>query len=272
MIRRILLASASFVALTGAASAADMYVAPAPGGYKDGPSYVGVNWAGFYAGVNGGYGWGAESKVLDLAENPITSAVIAQTSSSFTPEGGFGGGQIGYNWQPLGSGGYKDGPALSHLVLGIEADIQGAGISGDATASLSPGLISAHGSSSLDWFGTVRGRIGYACDRALIYGTGGFAYGGIQDKISKVDVGGFGSLSESKVATGYVVGGGVEYSLSAAWSVKAEYQFIDLGKDSLSVDVALPTKYVGELDANHSYNTVRLGVNYHVLPGYEPLK
>ncbi len=74
------------------------------------------------------------------------------------------------------------------------------------------------------------------------------------------------------MATGYVVGGGIEYALSPAWSVKAEYQFIDLGKDSLSVDAVAPTKYVGELDADHSYSTVRLGVNYHVLPYFEPLK
>ena len=69
---------------------------------------VGVNWAGFYAGVNGGYGWGAQSKVLDLEETVPGGQIIAETSSRFSPEGAFGGGQIGYNWQPLSGGGYKD--------------------------------------------------------------------------------------------------------------------------------------------------------------------
>src|SRR5215469_2733213 len=162
----------SVVALASA-NAADMYVAPpaGPGGYKDAPYYA--PWAGFYAGVNGGYGWGAQNTVRDLAENANTGTIIAETDAHFTPEGGFGGGQIGYNWQPVSGGGYKDGPAFSHIVLGVEADIQGSGISGNATASLDPGLISAHGSSSLDWFGTVRGRLGYICGNALFYGTGG---------------------------------------------------------------------------------------------------
>jgi outer membrane immunogenic protein len=241
------------------ANAADMYV-PGPvglGGYKDGP-YV-PTWAGFYVGVNGGYGWGASSKVDDL--QTTGGVVTAETTTSFTPSGGFGGGQIGYNWQ------------RDRLVFGIEADIQGADISGHATTSLGAGL-SASGSSDLDWFGTVRGRLGYAWGPTLIYATGGFAYGGIHDHVSKVDGGGPGSLSRNEVATGYVVGGGLEYAISPRWSLKGEYQFIDLGKGSpMSVDVAVPpTKYFGELDPNHSYSTVRLGVNYHILPAYEPLK
>jgi outer membrane immunogenic protein len=263
VVRGLLVAGAVSFAATSA-NAADMYRAPEGVSYKDAPVYEPL-WTGFYAGVNGGYGWGASSTVSDSGVGGVPP--VGFISNSFTPDGGFGGGQIGYNWRP--GGGYKDGPGS--WVIGIEADLQGADITGSATSSLSPAIF-AHGSSTLDWFGTVRGRIGYAFGRTLIYGTGGFAYGGIDDKISKVDTAGPFSLSESKVATGYVAGGGVEYAFSSAWSVKAEYQFLDLGKDSLSVDAVAPTKYVGELDANHSYSTVRLGVNYHLLPGYEPLK
>jgi outer membrane immunogenic protein len=241
------------------ANAADMYVPAAPGGYKDGPSPV-YSWAGFYAGVNGGYGWGTpSSKVFDLEET-AGGALIAETTKSFTPAGGFGGGQIGYNWQ------------RDRLVFGLEADIQGADIHGDATTSVLPG-VSASGSTSLDWFGTVRGRLGYACGTTLLYATGGFAYGDVHDKLSKVDTAGSGSLSHSEVATGYVVGGGVEYSVSPTWSVKAEYQFMDLGKGpSLSVDAVAPVKFFGVLDPEHAYSTVRVGLNYHVAPAYEPLK
>jgi outer membrane immunogenic protein len=265
VIRRIVLASVA-AASCNFANAADMYVPSSPAtGYKDAPFIT--PWTGFYVGVNGGYGGSTKDKVFDLAEDPVTGAILAQTSTAFTSDGWFGGGQIGYNWQF--GGGFKD---PSNWVFGIESDIQGAGIRGSATASLAAPTISATGSSSLDWFGTLRGRLGYAWGPTLVYATGGFAYGGVQDKISKVDVGGFGSLSESKIATGYVVGGGIESMFSRAWSVKVEYQYINLGRDSLSVDVALPIKYVGELDANHSYSTVRLGLNYHVLPVYEPLK
>src|SRR5215468_3091353 len=86
------------------AYAADVYRG---GAYKDGPAYAAVDtWSGFYGGVNAGYGWTANSGDL-------------------SPSGGFGGGQIGYNWQgALGLG--------SRWVLGIEADLQGAGISDSA--------------------------------------------------------------------------------------------------------------------------------------------
>jgi outer membrane immunogenic protein len=258
MFRRVALASISVVALAVAAKAADIYVpAPVgPGSYKDGP-YVPL-WTGFYIGVNGGYGWGTpSSKVIDVEET-AGGAFIAETTKHFTPEGGFGGGQIGYNWQ------------RDRFVFGMEADIQGSGIHGSATTSVTPG-VSATGSTSLDWFGTVRGRLGYAWGPTLLYATGGFAYGEVHDKISKFDPA-FASLSHSEIATGYVVGGGIEYALSPKWSLKAEYQFIDLGKDFFSVDVAAPNKFIAELDPRHSYSTVRLGVNYHFLPAYEPLK
>jgi outer membrane immunogenic protein len=257
MLRRLVLASFSAVALSAAANAADIYVpTPAgPGGYKDEPCCL---WTGFYVGVNGGYGWGNRNKVADIITT-AGGALITETTTHFTPEGGFGGGQIGYNWQ------------RDRLVYGIEADIQGADIRGHASTSAGAGLL-ATGSSDLDWFGTVRGRVGYVWGSALLYATGGFAYGGIQDKITKLDPG-FGSLSRSETATGWVVGGGLEYCLSPKWSLKGEYQYIDLGKSSsMSIDVAAQNKVFGELDPRHSYSTVRAGLNYHFVPAYEPLK
>lgn len=221
---------ASVVALASA-NAADMYRAPeGPGGYKDGPGYVAVNWAGFYAGVNGGYGWSANTDFLD-------------------PTGGFGGGQIGYNWQ---------GMWHPHLVLGVEADFEGA----DISDSMSAARTSAK--SELDWFGTVRGRVGYAMDRALVYATGGFAYGSVKNS------GCLGGLcgSASETQTGWVAGGGVEYKFAPAWSGKVEYQYIDLDASSLSGAGPLG---LGNEDRSQ-FSTVRVGLNYHVLPGYEPLK
>src|SRR5579864_4625414 len=100
MFRRFVLTSVSVLALTAAANAADIYVpGPAgPGGYKDAwyPT-----WAGFYIGVNGGYAWSDHSDKFAVA--PFTG---------LDPQGGFGGGQIGYNWQS------------ANFVFGVEADIQ----------------------------------------------------------------------------------------------------------------------------------------------------
>ena len=114
---------------------------------------------------------------------------------------------------------------------------------------------------NLDWFGTVRGRVGYAVGAALLYGTGGLAFGGVDDKLT---VGGT-TKADNSTKTGYAAGGGVEYAFNPAWSGKVEYQYINLGTD---------TVVNGSDSANfdHDYNTVRVGLNYHILPGYEPLK
>jgi outer membrane immunogenic protein len=212
----------SVVALASA-NAADIYRAPAGGGYKDGPAYATVNWSGLYLGVNGGYGEDANS--LDPGFS--------------NPNGGFGGGQIGYNWQ---------GMWHPNLVLGVEADIQGSGISATTLGIFK---------SELDWFGTVRGRLGYAFDRVLIYGTGGFAYGGVKN-----------TFFPGETQTGWVAGGGVEYKFSPAWSAKAEYQFLSLDGTDASGAGRLGDAELGRTEVN----TFRVGVNYFVGRGYEPLK
>jgi outer membrane immunogenic protein len=84
--------------------------------------------------------------------------------------------------------------------------------------------------SSLDWFGTVRGRLGYSFGSTLVYVTGGFAYGGVRDQLGTevtfVNAPGNMSSAASRNATltGGVAGGGVEIALSPSWSAKAEYQ------------------------------------------------
>jgi outer membrane immunogenic protein len=215
----------SVVALASA-NAADMYRAPAAGGYKDGPAYVGVNWSGLYVGVNGGGAWNGGN--IDPGFE--------------SPSGGFGGGQIGYNWQ---------GVWHPNLVLGVEADFQGADVSGSTPTIFGPFK------SELNWFGTVRGRLGYAFDRALIYGTGGFAYGEVKN-----------TFFPTETQTGWVAGGGVEYKLSPAWSAKAEYQFL-----SLDANDANGAGRLGDAESGRTeVHTFRVGVNYFVGSGYEPLK
>ncbi len=110
--RRVISIGIPLFALLAAAQAdaADMY--RAQGGYRDGPAYIGTNWSGFYAGVNGGYGWANNNQLVDPG-----------WFDGISPSGGFGGGQLGYNWQ-----------GLSHFVLGFETDIQGSGIGASALA------------------------------------------------------------------------------------------------------------------------------------------
>jgi outer membrane immunogenic protein len=210
-------------AIAFSASAADLNRG---GGYKDGPVYAAVDWTGWYAGVNAGGGGTANDGLL-------------------SPSGGFAGGQIGYNWQgALGMG--------RNWVLGIEGDIQGSGIDDSL-----PGL-----RSSLNWFGTVRGRIGYSFGPALVYGTGGFAFGEVENCCF------IRGSSRSETQTGYVVGGGVEYKFNPAWSIKGEYQFISL--DASDFSGAGP---LGLTSGDRSeVNTFRVGLNYHFGAGWQPLK
>lgn len=212
---RTLTAIGAVLAVLGyatAASAADM---PARNYTKAPPMAPMFNWTGLYLGLNGGYGW------VDAGGSSV---------------GGFvGGGQIGYNWQGIGS----------PLVLGLEADIQGADI--DQTETI--GAVT--GTTRVKAFGTVRGRIGYAFDRAMIYATGGWAY----TRTSLDLTGPGGSISSSDWSSGWALGGGLEYAFMGPWSAKLEYLHVDSGDVTLTL-AGVP------ITGNYDLNVVRAGLNY----------
>ncbi|MGO8952218.1 MAG: outer membrane protein [Rhodomicrobium sp.] len=239
-----LLGMALTSALAISANAADMY----GGGYKDVP-YLAVNWTGFYAGVNVGGAWDAESD--QLACNNSNCGPFGGLS----PSGAFGGGQLGYNRQGLFG--------IAPLVLGVEADIQ-------VSAAYAQGSDGAGDvfRSRLQEFGTVRGRAGYAIDRTLLYFTGGLAYGNLHNEA----ITGLGDFLTEPAATGYVIGGGVEYRYNRWVSFKAEYQFIDLGKNDPVDPVAGSYAASGGTLRDDAYHTLRVGLNYFPFTVQEPLK
>jgi len=273
-----LIAASALTASAFAAQAADIYQAPA-GSLKDGPSYVPSAWAGWYAGVNGGYGFTSSQSVdyyfTYIAPDPRAGQTIYVPSyDKLSQDGGFGGGQLGYNWQS------------GHLVFGAETDIQISGVSGSVIGAPSAGSWDTYSlAGNLDWFGTVRGRLGYAFGPALIYGTAGLAYGKVESDITYASlypskVGGkpagfqaTGNSHQENLETGYVVGGGIEYAISPKWTVKAEYQYIDLGSHTATtIDEYSQTVFL-HAKVEDTYNTVRAGLNYHIGEvGYEPLK
>ncbi len=241
MIRRSTLPALAGLVLAGAASAADLppRVAPPPP-----PIPPAFTWTGFYIGANAGYGFrGGASTYADPTYGTVTE--------SKSGNGFVGGGQVGYNYQFTPGSGW---------VLGAEADFQGTtfGRRGDGTIGATPyyGV-----SPSLDWFGTVRGRVGYAFDRWLVYGTGGFAYGG----------GGASPYASAYPYTlpdttrlGYAVGGGVEYALTEKISVKVEGLYVDLGKrgaGATAYDAAVPA-YYGTGRSESGFGLVRGGLNW----------
>jgi outer membrane immunogenic protein len=148
-----------------ATHAADLGVRPA---YSPPPPLPpAYSWTGFYLGANGGFG-GDKFQYPFSIGGPIPALGIpAATSgtSTLNSSGFFGGGQAGFNWQ-----------AGSAWVLGVESDFDGADIEGKAATSAT--LFSGSVGTKLDWFGTVRGRVGFlVTPSALLYGTGGWAYG-----------------------------------------------------------------------------------------------
>ena len=243
------LTAASALALS--ANAADMY---APGGYKD---YVpAAVWAGFYAGVNAGYGWGTSGQLAcDLNCNINTGY---GPFGGVSPAGWLGGGQIGYNFQGAGS----------PLVFGVEADIEASTILGqgsDGTAGYK---------SRLEALGTVRGRAGYAMDRALVYVTGGLAYGSVDNEAGIAGGTAAYANNPNAIATGYVLGGGLEYKVKRDLSLKVEYQYVNLGKNDLvdGNNTSYSASTNGGTVRDDAFNTVRVGLNYFPFAAREPLK
>jgi outer membrane immunogenic protein len=210
------------------ASAADL---PAAKGPPPAPTVAPYNWTGFYAGVDAGYGWGGSTGDVGCI-NP--SGVVSGFGCSFpesnllSPGGGLLGGLAGYNFQ------------TGALVFGVETDLQWSGIDDKVSEPLPccvglatpPGTVAA--SANLDWFGTVRARVGVAAiDRTLIYATGGLIYG--EERASNNFFSGpiAYPASASSTRAGWTLGGGAEYAFTANVTARVEALYYDLGSQTL---------------------------------------
>jgi outer membrane immunogenic protein len=245
-----------------AADLSPLYKAPPP------PAPI-FSWTGFYAGVNIGYSWGNSDTTAAF------SGIAAPASSSFSMDGVIGGGQIGYNWQS------------SNWVFGLEADIQGSGQNG-STGFVCPAGVCTPGtavpgilpvflpgppvftnlSQRLDWFGTVRARLGTTITPTfLAYVTGGLAYGEVDTNGTVTSGGLAGGFSSSATNAGWTVGGGIEAQLSGNWTGKIEYLYMDLGTVSggpfPTLIPALGGGFLaGSFSSHITDNIVRVGLNY----------
>ncbi|MCP8940101.1 porin family protein [Alsobacter sp. SYSU M60028] len=246
--RRILLASVMSLAALPA-FAADLPartapVAPAP---VMAPMY---NWTGFYIGANAGYTWGSGdvSVVGDSTFISNLNAVGAPTKGSLDPGGFTLGLQAGYNYQ------------VNQFVMGVEADANWVDASKSSYwAGLTPGSTASFG-SKIEWLSTIRGRLGYAVNNFLIYGTGGFAFGQGKATWGYGDGVNVWSGSESGTRTGWALGAGVEYAFNRNWTAKVEYLYYDLGEKTFYSTTAAGN--TAALKADYSGNIIRAGVNY----------
>ena len=231
--KRILLAAAFALAIGGPARAADL--PPPPGPAPKAPSvYLPAapvyNWSGVYLGINGGYGFG-------------TSNWNAPTGSTgnFNTNGFLAGATLGANYQ------------TGAFVFGVEGDIDWNNLSGSSTA-LGCGIAPVTACQTAQtWLGTARGRVGYAFDRILVYGTGGGAFGNI---LATVNGSGLGTSSNNEF--GWTAGAGVEAAFAPNWTAKIEYLYVSLANGSCGAACGA----FGSTSVSLTENLVRAGINY----------
>jgi outer membrane immunogenic protein len=240
-------ALASAVAFTigsGTATAADLRAA-AP--YKAVPFASPVtSWSGFYVGANAGGGSANAPSDFSVAGFPA----FATAPNSL--KGALGGLQAGYNWQQ------------GAVVYGLETDFQFASINGRVEAPCpiaSCGVpVAASYGHDVAWFGTARGRIGYAQDSWMIFATGGYAYARL-NTTALASAGPVQAVAKwGDTMSGWSVGGGAELALSPNWSFKLEYLYADFGETSVSWAL---TNLPAIRDTTHlQMHVARVGVNY----------
>jgi len=224
---------------TGASLAADVPVKMPP------PMRAVYRWTGFYVGANLGGGWSNANSEFSTAAFPSFACVDNNLA------GVIAGGQAGYNWQ---SGSW---------LIGVEADFQYSGMKSSISAPCPPGIcagLAASFDQKMPWFGTARGRLGYTSAGWLIYATGGYAYTRLESN-AFASAGGLSvDIKRDESRHGWTVGGGIEVALTANWSAKVEYLYMDFGKQDGSWTLTgLPT--ITDSTRLQS-NIVRGGVNY----------
>jgi outer membrane immunogenic protein len=263
----------------GSACAADLAARP----YTKAPTMVAevYNWTGFY--VGGEVGWEGSRQdgrsdplPAGFGAPPIAGAGLAgfgllPTNHGLNRDGVIGGIYLGYNWQ------------VGHTVFGLEGDVNYLDRSGSSTQTLfatfsgTPTARDATINLSADtrWIGTVRGRIGYAWDRFMVYGTGGVAFTEAQYSIKVVSaaVGGLNggpptSIGFSQDKVGYAAGAGVEWMFAPNWIGRLEYMHYGFGGSNGVLPIVIGTctaavncRFAAST-SDLNINSVRVGLSY----------
>jgi high affinity Mn2+ porin len=193
------------------------------------------DWTGFY--VGGHFGYGGAS--LGSGTNPLPLQGVLFPHSTTGLIGGF---EIGYNRE-----------FTNHVVLGVEADASFTSPVDD------PAVVPAPFNTTLDYVGTVRGRIGYAFGRWMPFVTGGFAWGHTHININQ-DPPTTGNVisSPGHYQPGWTAGLGLEFAVSGNWTAKLEYDYVDLARQTYDLSgFALPS-----VNVEPRINLAKIGLNY----------
>lgn len=213
------------------------------------------DWTGLHGGAIVGWGF-ANAHGTSHKLDPNGFGSNRTSSGSRAWNGVIGGGEAGLDWM-----------VSPNVVLGIEGDFSGADLT-DKFEGISTDGISFK-TNSFDWVGTVRGRVGYAWDNWLIYGTGGGAW--THGRLTNVQgpcnpdptcAGGNVPLgttdSTSLTQTGWTAGAGIAVAIASNWTIKLQYLHMDFG----SFTNANPSfNRVDDVDS-FTANIVETGVDY----------
>ena len=309
--KKALICAASLGALIDLAGAADLPKPVAGAALSPTPQH----WTGLYIGLNAGGAWARNSNVSAGSVPLYSYPLFDQYGNVFVPgtnsgalgltgllsahqSGGFiGGGQLGYNFK-----------FSNNTLIGFETDLQGLTANNssgptqlttviadtklqDGSDNYSVVTSAMSASKSITYLGTVRGRLGYlVTPDLLVYGTGGFAYGGtklsfygLQEHSTQSIEIGPGLISNARTSVGWTAGGGIEWAFAQNWSAKVEYLYYDLGGfvtsgGGFTSRVWAPGPYTipglpfGQLlgltqtridSKSFDGNVVRAGINYH---------
>lgn len=242
--KKFLLAGAALAATVSFASAADLPARPI---YKAPPAPVAFSWTGCYVGGHLGYGWAKEHWNYGYYAGTDYNV----DHGSHTTSGVLGGAQAGCN--------YQTGP----WVFGAEGDFSWTGMEGSHHYNGGNPFTGDYlHTTKLDWIATITGRIGYAFDRSLLYVKGGVAWDHGKYQMFYAPNPAF-SYSDAQTRTGWIVGAGWEYAFDRNWSVKLEYNYIDMGKKDvwwnyLNSTPPDPWSY----HVSQKINVVKTGFNY----------
>ena len=219
------------------------------------PAPIVYSWSGIYIGGHIGHGWARWSSRTEPGPQPTVGLPGRNFDSD--PRGWVGGAQLGFNWQ-----------LAPNWVVGVEADISwaDANVSDNAPITTTAGVVVAGSNQfttrDLKWLSTVRGRIGYAWDRVLLYVTGGVAWGKATYSANYATVAvAYPIAPFSQTKTGYVLGGGLEYAVTSYLTIRGEYLHYRFdGADATCL--CNPPFFVAYHWDNTTLNVVRLGINY----------
>lgn len=220
-------------------------------------------WNGFYLGAHLG---GALS--LSDANDPFGSSIYGDTARSPGP---IAGGQIGYNWQ-LGRG-----------LVGLEADASWADLFGTETCFAYSGFyISANCRAETDALGTLSARFGWLVGLdagTLLYGKAGAAWRSGSVDATTNDDAGYPTTNADGIHWEWMLGAGVERAISQRWSLKAEYDYLNFGDQSIATPISgfqsVPSADPNDMtpvasrgtDVSTEAHLFKVGLNYRLQDG-----